>query len=229
MAPTYPSSPGSLVVRLHVWYYPPSLCLWHQTPTPSSLCPRLPTKPLPHQINAAHWCAVRQIHGLSNTTHTHKEWWVRDSAWNGVKTHTHTHKHAHTHTHMLTSSWNRSLNLVPNDELFFSGCCAIFLPSSPCLRSLALPTSLTHHDQTGTLGVQRLTRTPGRPCAPSRPSSHNLHFFLYRFIPPSTHILFSIKETYHFSSTPGRIVSVSFTFMWTTLPTQLTPVLHEVW
>lgn len=119
MAPTYPSSPGSLVVRLHVWYYPPSLCLWHQTPTPSSLCPRLPTKPLPHQINAAHWCAVRQIHGLSNTTHTHKEWWVRDSAWNGVKTHTHTHKHAHTHTHMLTSSWNRSLNLVPNDELFF--------------------------------------------------------------------------------------------------------------
>lgn len=142
---------------------------------------------------------------------------------------THTHKHAHTHTHMLTSSWNRSLNLVPNDELFFSGCCAIFLPSSPCLRSLALPTSLTHHDQTGTLGVQRLTRTPGRPCAPSRPSSHNLHFFLYRFIPPSTHILFSIKETYHFSSTPGRIVSVSFTFMWTTLPTQLTPVLHEVW
>lgn len=61
------------------------------------------------------------------------------------------------------------------------------------------------------------------------PSSHNLHFFLYRFIPPSTHILFSIKETYHFSSTPGRIVSVSFTFMWATLPTQLTPVLHEVW
>lgn len=77
------------------------------------------------QIDAAHWCAVRQIRGLSNTPPTHKEWWVRDSAWNGGKTHTHAsrHTHVHTHTYVLTSSWNGSLNLAPNDEHFFCLLC----------------------------------------------------------------------------------------------------------
>lgn len=133
---------------------------------------QLPPQHTPYktsQIDVAHWCAVCQIHGLSNTPPTHKQWWVRDSAWNGGKRHTHTHIHA------LTSYWNGSLNPVPNDEhFFFLSVVPSFSPGSP---SLALLTSLTCHDQMGAFRVQCLTWTPGGCHSITSPSS-DLHSFI---------------------------------------------------
>lgn len=123
----------------------------NQTPA----CALFPPTP---QIDAAHWCAVRQIHGLSNTPPSHKEWCVRGSAWNGGN------KRTHTHTYMCSpvpemdhSIWCQTMSISP-------GCCAIFLPGSPA-PALALLTSLTCHDQMGAFRVQHLTWTPGGHCS----------------------------------------------------------------
>lgn len=101
------------------------------------------------QIDAAHWCAVHQIQGLSNTPPTRKEWWERDSAWNGG---------THTHTYIQACSWNGSLNLVPNDEHFFGLLCHLF-PRPSFSFPLSVLTSLTCHDQMGAFRVQWLTWT----------------------------------------------------------------------
>lgn len=59
MAPTCPSSPGYLAVRLPVWYCPPSPHLWQANSNPSA------SHQTP-QIDAVHWGAVRQIHQKSD-------------------------------------------------------------------------------------------------------------------------------------------------------------------
>lgn len=132
----------------------------------------------PHQtsqIDAAHWCAVRQIHGLSNTPPTHKEWWVRDSAWNGGKTHTHTHICAHQFLKRITQSGAKR-------ETFF----LVVVPSfSPGL----LPSFSLYSHPWHVMIKWVLLEFSGWPglweaAIPSHPPSSNLHSF-YHFIPPS--------------------------------------------
>ena len=97
----------------------------NQTPTFPLL-----TNPHPPQIDATHWCAVRQIYGLSNTPPTHKEWWVET---------VHEMEVRHKHTRMCSPvPETGSLNQVPNDEHFFYLLCHLSPPIS------SLPPLSTH-------------------------------------------------------------------------------------
>lgn len=79
MAPTCPSSPGSLAVRLHVWYCPPSPHLWQANSNPSA------SHQTP-QIDAVHQWAVRQI--------CRKSYPPSDGSniWSGDTTHIYTYR-----------------------------------------------------------------------------------------------------------------------------------------
>lgn len=98
---------------------------------------------------------------------------------------------------------------------FFFLLCHLSPRSSFPPLSLSLLTSLTCHDQTGALRVQRLTWTPGGCRSITRPFFHLAFFFLSlhpSITPPSPYILFSINKSRHSSPAPD-IVSVSFNFM----------------
>lgn len=173
------------------------------------------------QINATQWCAVCQIHSLSNTPPTQKKWWERDSAWNGGNTHTQTHEHTRWPVpEMDHSIWCQTMSI-------FFVCCAIFLPGSPppSLSPFLPLISLTCHDQMGSLRVQRLTCTPGGCSSITFPLLFQLAFF-YHFIPPSPQHPFHHQQIRPFLFHPGQIVSVSFTFMWTIPPPPLLPAPH---
>lgn len=158
------------------------------------------------QIDAAHWCAVRQIHVLGNTQPTHKEWWVRDSAWNGGNAHIQTRTHTPTRINICAHQFLKRITQSSAKRwAFFLTVVPSFSPASP---SLALPllTSLTCHDQMGAFRVQQLTWTPGGRHSITSPFVQ-LAFF-YHFIPPSPlHHLTSFSPStnpHHFSSARDR-------------------------
>lgn len=201
MAPACASSRGSLAVRLHVWYCPPSprpwqansnpyTSTWHQTP----------------QIDAAHWCAVRQTRRRSDPPSAYKDWLVQCTKWQ-----------QHVYTYMLRPIAQSGAEKFC-DFFFFLNVPSflLHLPFFLCAVSVLAP--LTRHEQTGAPRVQRWPKLKSvtssiTSCHPSTPPSA-LSFLHWRTRPS----LFRSEWVVH----------VLFNIMRTRLPPHPS-VLHQVW
>lgn len=121
MAPTCPSPPGSLAVRLHVWYCPPSPHLWQANSNPSA------SHQTP-QIDAVHQWAVRQICRKSYPPSDGSNIWSGDS----------------THIYTCIRDWLCYL-VLKNFAIFFSEC-ALFHPGSTYfVFAVSVRVALTRH------------------------------------------------------------------------------------
>lgn len=199
MAPACASSRGSLAVRLHVWYCPPSPRPWQANSNPyTSTLHQTP------QIDAAHWCAVRQTRRLSGPPSAYRDWLVQCTKWQQ-------------HVQYIHICWDRLLNLVlKNVAIFFFSECAIFPPFFWC--AVSVPAPLTRHEHSGAPRVQQWPELKSvtssiTSCHPSTPPSA-LSFLHWRTRP-------SLFRT-------EWVVHVLFNIMRTRLPPHPS-VLHQVW
>lgn len=129
------------------------------------------------QIDAAHWCAVRQIHVLGNTQPTHKEWWVRDSAWNGGNAHIHTRTHTPTRINICAHQFLKRITQSSAKRWAF------FLTVVPSFSPALLP-SLCLYSHPWHVMIKwvllEFSSWPGlqEAAIPSHPPSSNLHSFI---------------------------------------------------
>lgn len=156
MAPACVSSQGSLAVRLHVWYCPPSPRLWQANSNPyTSTSHQAP------QIDVAHWCAVRQIRQLCSPPSPYKDRWVQ--SMKSIKSMTVTHIYIYTLRFKSFAIFSESAIFLPVST-FFS--CAV--------SALAL---LICYEQMGASRVQQWPELKS-VTAPSHPAIFHLtlHF-----------------------------------------------------